>query len=173
MIFIQNPLGVEHRQLIVAPDHLPINEDLRRCPTTGTRCHGVPLRRVPAHRNFTHFHPFTLEQSLCPVAPGSLGLGIHLNVCWHTRFPLLQRATSLPLIWMQPGRLFLSKRRFEPLQRCPSYPGRLSLHSPEAVMQSTNSEYNLAQAHTHRRRKETHPCRHTSRAGSAGSDSVS
>ena len=67
----------------------------------------------------------------------------------------------------------LSKRRFEPLQRCPSYPGRLSLHSTEAVMQSTNSEYNLAQAHTHRRRKETHPCRHTSRAGSAGSDSVS
>src|SRR5262249_26237775 len=32
-------------------------------------------------------HPFVLEQSLCPVTPGSLWLGIHLNIGWHACSP--------------------------------------------------------------------------------------
>jgi hypothetical protein len=47
--------------------------------------------------NVMDFHTFTLEQSLGPVAPGALGLGIHLDLCRHIYAPLLSR-TELAIL---------------------------------------------------------------------------
>src|SRR5262249_1912086 len=66
---------------------LAVDEDLRGGPATRTRDHGVPSGRVTTHGNFMDLYPFVLEQSLCPVTPGSLWLGIHLNIGWHAYSP--------------------------------------------------------------------------------------
>src|SRR5215471_8238102 len=89
-LVVQQPTSVEHGQFIVPSDNLPIDQNLWCCPATGTGRHGVPCRCATAHCNVMYFHPFTLEQSPCSVAPGSLGLGIHLDIRRHMYSPFLR-----------------------------------------------------------------------------------
>src|SRR5262249_37197064 len=96
---VQDALGVEHGQLIVAADDLVVDENLRRSAATGAGRHGVPRGRATADKDLLDCDSFAFEQSLCPVTPGSLWLGIHHNVCWHGSSPPVSMTSSVGTLY--------------------------------------------------------------------------